>query len=757
MKKTKKQLIEKNPFKGLNLYKIKDNKQFFGRDKDYDLVENRVILERLTLLFSASGVGKTSFLRAKFIPDFDPDYFVSYFRRWGSINLENNLIRTIHKQLYLYKKKIGEPRIKKKWNEYDDFVKFYQDFHPDNNILILDQIEELFKLHAHSDYFYKFIESLTNLINSKDEVDVQVIFSIREDYLAELSILDDKILEPFENYYRLKKPTRKQADKIIRETVKYSNKKNNSNFLINEDKLEILINDISLINSNKPKLISLPYLQLVCHQLWEEERNNKEVEKFLDSYRIPITEKNKKNEKDAEYLRRKYCLEKLDKCFSWRRVKEKRTVYRIFDHLVSPQKVYEIDKDEITRDKDTGSERIVDGISARPIKVEHLASLIKKNEDDIIKIIKKLERVSIIKKVIEHKKGLHWIELYPNMFDSVIYEWKEKVRSQFRNFVKLSISTIFALTIIISSYLLWNSHQKAERVMDVASFQFIDIITSNEVSAFEKFNFFEDVINGDEKNLKNIYWKGLKNLGEAEEREIRSLKKTIEHETPDIMVFVPDGKFLYGGLKEEKENEPGDDIPQEIELPAFYIDKYLVTNNEYQEFLEATDGGKLGDYYHADDKKTNHLPSYWGQAQYKEYSPNQTDPVIFIDWYDAYAYANWVGKRLPTEYEWEKAARGIYGRRFPWGNLANYDDILPKPFPEKQTLIDTPSPFGCYNMVGKIWQWTNSLDKAEKRYVIKGAPYKGKHLKDARVSTREKFYPKYSNYNIGFRCVKDFE
>ena len=104
------------------------------------------------------------------------------------------------------------------------------------------------------------------------------------------------------------------------------------------------------------------------------------------------------------------------------------------------------------------------------------------------------------------------------------------------------------------------------------------------------------------------------------------------------MVLVPAGHFLYGDDNERKS------------LPAFYMDKYEVTVSRYASFLRAS---------------TRKKPDYWDQASQVN-AGNR--PVIGVDWYDADAYCHQYGKRLPTEQEWEKGARGADGRTYPWGN-----------------------------------------------------------------------------------------
>lgn len=157
---------------------------------------------------------------------------------------------------------------------------------------------------------------------------------------------------------------------------------------------------------------------------------------------------------------------------------------------------------------------------------------------------------------------------------------------------------------------------------------------------------------------------------------------------PPHMVKVPGGTFLMG-------NDNGDEYerPQHrVTVKPFFIDMYEVTCEEYAKFI----------------KDTNHRrPSNWKNDTYPEGAANR--PVTGVDWDDANSYAAWADKRLPTEEEWEFAARGPDGFRFPWGNdwkvgAANADN-------SQKGIADVgkykgSSPFGAYDMVGNVWEWT---------------------------------------------------
>jgi formylglycine-generating enzyme required for sulfatase activity len=173
---------------------------------------------------------------------------------------------------------------------------------------------------------------------------------------------------------------------------------------------------------------------------------------------------------------------------------------------------------------------------------------------------------------------------------------------------------------------------------------------------------------------------------------------------PEGMVTVPSGEFIMGTDEvdtEDKATEYGitkpwfmDEHPaHQVQLPAFYMDRYEVTNAQYREFLQQTG---------------RRPPPDWAGGNY----PGGKDrhPVVHVTWDDASAYCLWAGKRLPTEAEWEKAAHGTDGRKYPWGNefdggRANLNGQIGTTTPVGQ-YENGKSPYGVHDMAGNVWEWT---------------------------------------------------
>ena len=165
------------------------------------------------------------------------------------------------------------------------------------------------------------------------------------------------------------------------------------------------------------------------------------------------------------------------------------------------------------------------------------------------------------------------------------------------------------------------------------------------------------------------------------------------------MILIPAGEFQMGSDSYDDEKPV-----HTVYVDAFYMDKYEVMNAQYKAFIDENPEwrkDRIPDQYHAG------LYLYdWSGNNYPLGKDNH--PVIYVSWYAAMAYAKWAGKRLPTEAEWEKAARGgLIGQKYPWGNSidlskANYDRSIGNTTPVGRYA---PNAYGLYDMAGNVWEW----------------------------------------------------
>jgi len=233
----------------------------------------------------------------------------------------------------------------------------------------------------------------------------------------------------------------------------------------------------------------------------------------------------------------------------------------------------------------------------------------------------------------------------------------------------------------------------------------------------------------------------------------------------DNMLGIPAGKFIMGTEPSKEKIYPDsfgfdrepylNESPQrEVFVDTFMIDMYEVTFGEYKKFLDAT-GRKS--------------PEVWGNINFEK---RGRLPVFGINWEDADAYAKWRGKRLPTEAEWEKAARGTDGRRFPWGNSITESQITDlKWLHSVGSLEFDVSPYGILDMGGGVSEWVSDWYKpypgskykdvayTKKNKVCRGAHYRGDQGHYfleyfCRGAYRGIGNPKENQLKIGFRCAK---
>jgi formylglycine-generating enzyme required for sulfatase activity len=204
----------------------------------------------------------------------------------------------------------------------------------------------------------------------------------------------------------------------------------------------------------------------------------------------------------------------------------------------------------------------------------------------------------------------------------------------------------------------------------------------------------------------------------------------VEVEDHGTMVLVPAGSFSFGS-----ENRA-------VNLPAFYIDKYPVTNRQYEAFCRATG---------------YRWPKYWEDARF-----NHPDaPVVGVSVADAVKYSRWVGKQLPSEEQWEKACRGLDARPYPWGEdppregMACFGQDPVEGHTDPVTRRGAArSPYGAVDLAGNAWEWTAStVEDGETLHVIKGGCFNDPP-EFLRAFVRLEAAPKDKYETIGFRCAK---
>ncbi len=225
------------------------------------------------------------------------------------------------------------------------------------------------------------------------------------------------------------------------------------------------------------------------------------------------------------------------------------------------------------------------------------------------------------------------------------------------------------------------------------------------------------------------------------------------------LIHIPAGEFTMG------HKDSYDTLPvRRIDLPAFFIDKYEVTNKRYKRFIDAT-GYKVP---WSQDPAVAAYAWIWQQRMYPEAKGD--DPVVLVSWNDAKAFCEWAGKSLPTEAQWEKAARGANGKLYPWGNTweagkANTAESGLKQTAPAGAFKDDVSEYGVNDLAGNVSEWVEewfapyegnpmtNYEERNKYKVLRGGSWDYSHS-IASGHHRQYALPQSQMSAIGFRCVK---
>ena len=220
----------------------------------------------------------------------------------------------------------------------------------------------------------------------------------------------------------------------------------------------------------------------------------------------------------------------------------------------------------------------------------------------------------------------------------------------------------------------------------------------------------------------------------------------------DRMTWLKDGKVM---VRVPAADYRFNDSRKEVAVEEFWVDQTLVTNAEYKKFLNANPDYPVP-YLEGESVEYN-----WDPKRRMYPSGKANCPVTLISWQDAVAYSEWAGKRLPTEYEWELAARGVDGREYPWGNeppnptRCNYGSYFNGLTPVGNFSPYGDSPYGCADMSGNVWEWTVSELTATGR-MLRGGSWNS--LKPyvrvlARYNSTLHYVPDIRLNNVGIRCA----
>ena len=410
------------PYPGLRPYTEEQHHYFFGRDHDCRVLIDKILSNKLTLLFAASGVGKSSLLRAAVLPSIrHPEHEnldAIYYNDWVSdpfSGLKDKTLKTLKKFGRIDEDVTPETIAAESLNEFFQFCTLFTR-HP--LVIVLDQFEEFFQYQRHTLELTQFVQQIAETITSQ-ESSIALVISMREDFALELNAFKPHLPTLlFDNFYRLEKLTLAGAQAAINEPVK------KVGFQYEKTLLTKLLKDLATreqkrdVGTPLPELMDTvepPFLQIVCSQLWALEKNSPAKTIDLKTYT---------GHGRAKGLLKSY----VDRIIGDFNAKDKKIASLCFDHLASRRgtKIAYTAKD--------------------------LAPIVQVRENPLESVLKKLEKARLLRS--QSRGNVVWYELYHDLFTASIDEWNNTYKSKQRN----KRAVIMAVSLITLGILLYAAY-----------------------------------------------------------------------------------------------------------------------------------------------------------------------------------------------------------------------------------------------------------------------------------------------------------
>lgn len=743
-------ILPQVPYKYLQSYEQNEHGIFFGREKEIDELCLRVRgAKQISMLTSPSGYGKTSVINAGLIPklkktnDYDIYYIRSGSNPWISIIKD-----VFHEDVDSF---ILDNIVINQLSE-----KRFQ-------LIIIDQFEECF-VDSNPETLIQINNAMSQLLDHFPTI--SLLISIRQDFYTYLFKFKFLSVAQINSTYSLDPLTYLSAIDAIKKPTKFTI----YNFSYEDGLVEKIIKDLSASEENENLSIDPSQLQIVCYFLYQELKNRKTS---------VITEKIYNDLGKANGILENY----IDQSLKNSDEKRQRLGKEILQCLVSSMKT------KISK-------------TAKAIYLELISKV--ESENDIKNMMEWLVNVRLVRtRTIDENEKVY--ELTHEYIIKKISEWVDTETWKLKEISELFRAT-YKNWILYHAIMpknqydeIWKFHDKINFLPQEKSYVLLCLISYGEYSkeelgywinenknnsycnedltyAMKEFTGRKRIFAGvllsvlypTENTFNTIYKTLSQNINphlSAVEDEINALGEIISTDFSkkmhDLlnqartaeMCIVEANKSVRLGLSKRKRNKiiKEQDIGNRLKpyfpngehfanFSNFRIDIYTVTNKMYAEFDE------------------NH-----------HYTKEQADyPVVNITFEQAKAFAHWWGKDLPTEDEWEYAARGIDFRFYPWGDNWDYEVEKNKAESEKKcntSLTGTDgarsakdykngiSPFGCFNMSGNVWEWTKTeVSDNPKKLVVKGGSWSMLGIMPW-TWYRFSYSPKNGYHNVGFRCV----
>jgi formylglycine-generating enzyme required for sulfatase activity len=744
------------PYKFLDYFEAADQPIFFGRDEEVNRLVQRIMAHKLTVLFGQSGVGKTSLMKAGVIPRLEEEGYTSlYLRvlREPASSIKNSLspvlsivegqdatspISNLHPPSTVGRRSLTEP-----------LCSFLEATLPSESRLVvfLDQFEEFF-VRLGKATRAAFAEELAACLESG--LDLRFVLSLRDDYLGRLHSLSAQLSDdPLLNRFCLENLNVEKARLAVTQPAQAFN-------LRHEDELlETLLDDLEQEGDVKP-----PQLQIVCHKLYRSLVDSGEwVEGFGRSGLFTLESYKKLG--GAEGILANYLNDALAE----------------LPDDAARERAWAVLRSMIT----VGETRVT--LTIQEMTRQKIAYKLGLSEDEVEESTSYLRDRRLIRwlpAATEAEEGA--FELAHEYMLGKVWEWvceEDAVLNRAGDLLRRELSNYQKLGLLMDHDGL-EVVNEAREVLSLSTGELEFILRSTLATGYEMEYWLEKARESGlavegflrdqlESAVPNSRANVAKVLGELvlssalEEAILQRnsevwLKMLLKDDYPNVRVAARKSLLKIGteqALTALRSNPPSDvilipagdflmgDEKQSVHIDAFYIDKVPVTNAEYAKFVEAT----------------GHPPPPNWEERGGTYPPDRANhPVVFVNWFDAQDYAAWAGKRLLTEAEWEKAARGTDGRVYPWGDW--FDKVMCNASEAgigETTPVGKYSPFGdspykVCDMAGNVWEWTaTDWAPGSSSKVQRGGSFANRGSY-ARCAYRYLGVPEPRNPNVGFRC-----
>jgi len=740
-----------SPYPGINPFSYAHRDVFFAREAEVRALTRLIVMYRGVLLYSDSGTGKSSLINAGVIPlsmteGFQPERVRVQPKRDEEIIVERTSERVEGKPPFLPSIFTSDKELERVTLSVEDFLERLRNravgVYP---LIIFDQFEEWVTLFEEDSTGQvaeeattaqeRIRDAIVSLVNDT-ELPVKILISFREDYLAKIDPLIEQCPNLRDQYLRLTALSGEQIYRAIRgpfEKFPEEYRPELSDSLAKEIQAQFG-------ERSEGADVHLTEVQIVCQNLFEAGRRGEDIDRYFS------------DEGGVQGILERYLEEALESLEE----DQQEPAIGLLSRMVTSAGTRNV----ISRDDLLSRVENEDGIP-RDLLSEALGNL-----DEKAKLVRRERRREVYYYEIVSEFLVGWIRRKAQERQLQVEQEKlrqaqeqeaEKRRAveqarYLRIFRRLTVAlvvvallamgaAVFALLQRQQAMIAKELAQQSEQQAMIAK----ELAQQSEQQAIEVKEFAQQQQQELTAALKEV--EELSKTAEQKQIVEDALKKLLLLD----MVLIQAGEFQMGSNDGYDDEKP----VHTVYLDAFYMDKYEVTNAQYKEFMDATD---------------QKAPAYWSDS--RDNAPNQ--PVVGVTWHDADAYAKWAGKRLPTEAEWEKAARGgLAGKRYPWGDgishdNANYTGTDGKDKWEGTSPVGSfpPNGYGLYDMSGNVWEWCadwygsypNSRQNnptgpssGESR-VLRGGLWRSSAY-FLRVANRGSNGPDGTTDSVGFRCV----